>query len=88
MPLSEKGRVLRVATAVMDRHKTGGVVCPGGMIQQRKSLVALGGIAQVGLDCQPYFMARQMMQHQLGLLQKYNTGRWTQQRILQLREGV
>ena len=63
-------------------------MCPGGMIQQCKSLVALGGIAQVGLDCRPYFMARQVMQHQLGRLQKYNTNRWTQQRILQLKEGV
>ena len=88
MPLSEKGRVLRVAMAVIDRHKTEGVVCPEGMIQQCKSLVALGGIAQVGLDCRPYFMARQVMQHQLGLLQRYNTNRWTQQRILQLKEGM
>ena len=29
MPLSEKGRVLRVAMTVIDRHKTEGVVCPG-----------------------------------------------------------
>ena len=42
MPPSEKGQVLRVAMAVADRHKAGGTVCPGGMIQQSKSLVALG----------------------------------------------
>ena len=85
MPLSERGRVLRVAMAVADRHKAGGTVCPGGMIQQSRSLVALGGMAQVGLDSRPYFMDRQAMQRHLGLLQKYNMGRWTQQRLEHLR---
>ena len=86
IPLSERGRILRVAMAVADRHKVEGTVCPGGMIQQCRSLVALGGTAQVGLDCRPYFMARQSMRHHLALLQKYNMGRWTQQRLEQLRE--
>ena len=56
--------------AVVDRHKTGGIVCPGGMLQQCRSLIALGGMAQVGLDCRPYFMARRAMQRQLYFLPK------------------
>ena len=87
MPLSERGRILRVAMAVADRHKVEGNVCPGGMIQQCKSLVALGGMAQVGLNCRPYFMARQAMQRHLALLQRYNTGRWTQNKLEQLKNG-
>ena len=42
-----------------------------------RSVVAPGGMVQVGLGCRPYFMAGQAMQRQLGLLQKYNTSRWT-----------
>ena len=71
LSLHERGRVLRSALAVLEKHVVQGVVAPGPMVVCCRSLVPMGAGLMAGLRCRPYFTQRDEMIRQLDGLWGY-----------------